>query len=118
MKTVQSADGTTIAFDQLGKRPRNSLHCWRSTSQCFTMIVEEEARALMQEFMFIQTERTRTTPFDALAFGLTSGTDKSGDAAHVASFAQAGATWWLEHFAPHQTLEQVRQRIQQGPPRF
>ena len=67
---------------------------------------------------FIHTQRTRTTPFDALAFGLTSGTDKAADAAHVASFAQAGATWWLEHFAPHQTLEQVRQRIHQGPPRF
>lgn len=67
---------------------------------------------------FVQTQRTRTTPFDALAFGRTSGTDKAADAAHVASFAQAGATWWLEHFAPHQTFEQVRQRIHQGPPCF
>jgi len=55
---------------------------------------------------------------EILAFGLTSGTDKASDAAHVASFAQADATWWLEHFAPHQTFEQVRQRIHQGPPRF
>ncbi len=67
---------------------------------------------------FIHTQRIPTTPFDAIAFGLTSGTDKAVDAAHVASFAQAGATWWLEHFAPQQTFEQVRQRIHQGPPRF
>ncbi len=67
---------------------------------------------------FIQTRRTRTTPFEALAYGLTSEKDPSADAAHVAAFAQAGATWWLEYFAPRQTVEQVRQRIQQGPPRI
>jgi alkanesulfonate monooxygenase SsuD/methylene tetrahydromethanopterin reductase-like flavin-dependent oxidoreductase (luciferase family) len=67
---------------------------------------------------FIQTQRTQTTPFEALAYGRTSGTDKAQDAVHVAAFAQAGASWWLEHFAPDQSLEQVRERIQQGPPRF
>ena len=78
-------------------------------------------RALMPEdfreiLAFIQTQRPQTTPFEALACGRTSGSDKASDAAHVAAFAQAGATWWLEHFAPEQTVEQVRQRIQQGPP--
>jgi alkanesulfonate monooxygenase SsuD/methylene tetrahydromethanopterin reductase-like flavin-dependent oxidoreductase (luciferase family) len=67
---------------------------------------------------YISAQRTQTTPFDAIAFGLTSATDKAQAGAHVASFAQAGATWWLEHFAPHHTTEQVRQRIHQGPPRF
>jgi alkanesulfonate monooxygenase SsuD/methylene tetrahydromethanopterin reductase-like flavin-dependent oxidoreductase (luciferase family) len=67
---------------------------------------------------FIQTQRTQTTPFEALAYGRTSGTDKAQDAVHVAAFAQAGASWWLEHFAPDQSLEQVRERIQQGPPRL
>ncbi|QBD74878.1 LLM class flavin-dependent oxidoreductase [Ktedonosporobacter rubrisoli] len=78
-------------------------------------------RALTPEDMrelvgYIQQQRTQTAPFDVVAFGLTSGTDKGRAAAHVASFAQAGATWWLESFDPLQTLEQVRQRIQQGPP--
>jgi alkanesulfonate monooxygenase SsuD/methylene tetrahydromethanopterin reductase-like flavin-dependent oxidoreductase (luciferase family) len=67
---------------------------------------------------FIQTRRTQTTPFEVLAYGLTSGNDNAADAAHVAALAQAGATWWLEHFAPEQTVEQVRNRIQQGPPRI
>jgi alkanesulfonate monooxygenase SsuD/methylene tetrahydromethanopterin reductase-like flavin-dependent oxidoreductase (luciferase family) len=71
---------------------------------------------LREALAFIQTQRTQTTPFDVLAYGLTSGTDKAADAAHVAAFAQAGATWWLEHFDPLQTVEQVRERIQQGPP--
>jgi alkanesulfonate monooxygenase SsuD/methylene tetrahydromethanopterin reductase-like flavin-dependent oxidoreductase (luciferase family) len=71
-----------------------------------------------QILAFIQTQRTRSTPFEALAFGLTSGTNKASDAAHVAAFAQAGATWWLEHFAPQHTVEQVRCRIKLGPPRL
>lgn len=66
---------------------------------------------------YIHAQRTQTTPFDVVAGGLTSGTDKAQDAAHVASFAEVGATWWLECFYPRHTLEQVRQRIHQGPPR-
>ena len=71
-----------------------------------------------QILAFIHTQRTQTMPFDAIAYGLTSGTDNAADAAHVAAFAQVGATWWLEHFAPQHTVEQVRQRIEQGPPRL
>lgn len=73
---------------------------------------------LREVLAFIQDQRTHTTPFEVLAYGRTSGTDTNQDAAHVAAFAQAGATWWLEHFAPEQTVEQVRERIHQGPPRL
>jgi len=67
---------------------------------------------------YTYAQRTQTTPFDVVAGGLTSGTDKAQDAERVGAFAQAGATWWLESFDPIQTFEQVRQRIHQGPPRF
>lgn len=67
---------------------------------------------------YTQAQRTRTTPFDAVVGGQTSGTDKAQDATHVASFAEAGATWWFESFYARHTLEQVRQRIHQGPPHF
>ena len=84
---------------------------------------QKSGRALTPEdfrelLTFIHTQRTRTTHFDAIAHGLTSGTDKAADAAYMTAFAQAGATWWLEHFAPQHTIELVRQRIHQGPPRF
>jgi alkanesulfonate monooxygenase SsuD/methylene tetrahydromethanopterin reductase-like flavin-dependent oxidoreductase (luciferase family) len=75
-----------------------------------------EPEDLQQILTFIQTRRTQSTPFEVLAYGLTSGSDKAADAAHVAAFAQAGATWWLEHFAPEQTVEQVCHRIKLGPP--
>lgn len=75
----------------------------------------EEFREILA---FIQTQRRQTTPFEALAYGRTSGTDIARDAAHVVAFAQAGATWWLEHFAPDHTMEQVLERIKLGPPRI
>jgi alkanesulfonate monooxygenase SsuD/methylene tetrahydromethanopterin reductase-like flavin-dependent oxidoreductase (luciferase family) len=78
-------------------------------------ITPEDLREILA---FIQTQRMQTTPFETLAYGLTGGTDTSADAARVAAFAQVGATWWLEHFAPQHTVEQVRHRIQQGPPRL
>jgi alkanesulfonate monooxygenase SsuD/methylene tetrahydromethanopterin reductase-like flavin-dependent oxidoreductase (luciferase family) len=77
-----------------------------------------EPEDLREVLAFIQTQRTHSTPFEALAYGRTSGTDTAAGAAHVSSFAQAGATWWLEHFAPEQTAEQVHERIRQGPPRL
>lgn len=73
---------------------------------------------LRESLAFIQAQRMQTTLFDVLAYGRTSGNGTAQDAAHVAAFSQAGATWWLEHFAPEQTIEQVRERIEQGPPRL
>jgi hypothetical protein len=60
----------------------------------------------------------RFSKLDVVASGSTSGTDKARDGAQVASFAQASATWWVEGFDLLQTVEQVRLRIHQGPPRF
>jgi alkanesulfonate monooxygenase SsuD/methylene tetrahydromethanopterin reductase-like flavin-dependent oxidoreductase (luciferase family) len=77
-------------------------------------LTPEDLRELLG---YIHTHRAGTTPFDVVASGATSGTDKARDTAQVASFAQAGATWWLEGFDPIQSFEQVRQRIHQGPPR-
>ncbi|GHO50221.1 LLM class flavin-dependent oxidoreductase [Ktedonospora formicarum] len=67
---------------------------------------------------YTSAQRTLTTPFEVIVGGLTSGTDKASDAAQVASFAEVGGTWWLESFYPRHTLEQVRQRIHQGPPQL
>ena len=73
---------------------------------------------LREVLAFLQTQRRQPEPFEVLAYGRTSGTNTTADAAHVAAFAQAGATWWLEHFAPKLSVEQVRERIGQGPPRL
>jgi alkanesulfonate monooxygenase SsuD/methylene tetrahydromethanopterin reductase-like flavin-dependent oxidoreductase (luciferase family) len=71
-----------------------------------------------QILAFIQPLRTQNAPFEVLTRGRSSGTDFAADAALVAGYAQAGVTWWLEQFRPHNTVEQVRLRIHQGPPRL
>jgi alkanesulfonate monooxygenase SsuD/methylene tetrahydromethanopterin reductase-like flavin-dependent oxidoreductase (luciferase family) len=96
---------------------------FRRAAQFDGVYPQMSGRALTPEdfqqiLAFIHPQRTQTMPFDAIAYGLTSGTDKAAAAAHVAAFTQVGATWWLEHFAPQHTIEQVRQRIEQGPPRL
>ncbi|MBO0794394.1 MAG: hypothetical protein J2P36_26060 [Ktedonobacteraceae bacterium] len=51
-------------------------------------------------FLTTTAQRTPITPFEAVAFGLTSGIDKAQDAAHIASFAQAGPPDGLSTFIP------------------
>lgn len=79
------------------------------------ILTPEDFRELLH---YTNAHRTPATPIDAIAYGLTYGADQAQTVAHVAAFAQAGATWWLEHFSPEYTLEQVRQRIHQGPPQI
>ncbi len=96
---------------------------FRRAAQFDGVFPQMHARALtpddLREILAcIHAYRTATTPFDVIASGSTSGKEPAQDAARVASFAQAGATWWVEGFDPLQTFEQVRQRVHQGPPRL
>lgn len=95
---------------------------FRRAAQFEGVYPQMQARALTPDdcreiLEYIQAQRTHPTPFDLVLKGVTNGSDKAQDAARVASFAQAGATWWLEGFYDY-TFEQARQRIHQGPPRF
>jgi len=67
---------------------------------------------------YMKAQRTNDTPFDLLVAGNTTGKERGQDAAQVAPFAAAGATWWQEAFNWNYSLEQVRERIRLGPPRI
>ena len=56
----------------------------------------------------------REGDFDYVASGNTSSPD---DTAEVASWADAGATWWLESLHPWGDADAMRARIAVGPPR-
>lgn len=55
------------------------------------------------------------TGFDIVASGDTFDLDDAQAAAHVAAFAQVGATWWMEELLGY-TLDEARARIRRGPP--
>jgi alkanesulfonate monooxygenase SsuD/methylene tetrahydromethanopterin reductase-like flavin-dependent oxidoreductase (luciferase family) len=67
-------------------------------------------------------ERPNNAPFDIVVEGFSSGSRREQAAATVQRYADAGATWWIEGvwswlFQPPQSVDRMRQRIRQGPPR-
>jgi hypothetical protein len=77
-------------------------------------ITPAEVQAIKQ---FIDEQRPQTTPFDIIAGGQTPGDDPKQATKSVRPFAEAGATWWLES-APTFSVDEVRTRLKQGPPRL
>lgn len=67
---------------------------------------------------YIEQRRTLTTPFDIITEGETPGDDPAQANALVRPYAEAGSTWWMESRWGAQTVEEVRARIKQGPPRI
>jgi alkanesulfonate monooxygenase SsuD/methylene tetrahydromethanopterin reductase-like flavin-dependent oxidoreductase (luciferase family) len=68
------------------------------------------------------TERGASANFDIISEGETPADDRTAAQAHVAPWAEAGCTWWLEtrwmlSGEPSEQLAQIRARIQAGPPR-
>jgi alkanesulfonate monooxygenase SsuD/methylene tetrahydromethanopterin reductase-like flavin-dependent oxidoreductase (luciferase family) len=64
---------------------------------------------------YIKEHRPSDGPFDVLVSGETTGTDHAADTAKVAPFAEVGGTWWQESFNWTHSIEQVRERIRNGP---
>src|SRR2546429_8561620 len=68
---------------------------------------------------FIDGHRTLTTPFDIIWEGESPGDNPEQAADIVRPWAEAGATWWMEaRWGQGVTLEDLRTRIRQGPPRI
>ena len=66
---------------------------------------------------FIDEQRPDITHFDIVWEGETPGEHREQGAAIVRPWIDAGITWWLESRWGDVLLEDVRKRIQQGPPR-
>ncbi len=65
---------------------------------------------------YIDAHRTLATPFDIIVEGETPGdsADRGGEV--VGKYREAGATWWLEARWTADSLDEVLERIRQGPP--
>ena len=67
---------------------------------------------------FVDEHRTLKTPFDITLDAETPGNDHERAISIVHPWAEAGVTWWLESmWNGHITLDDIRTRIKQGPPR-
>lgn len=77
-------------------------------------ILPEDVRAIRA---FVAEHRAVEWPFDIVVNGETPGNDQTAARAMVQTYADAGATWWIDAMwdAIHEP-ERVRTRIQQGPP--
>ena len=65
---------------------------------------------------YINNYRTATTPFDVAFQGRAHEVPAEERGKHVADYASAGVTWWLEQVWPDVALTEVRSIIDQGPP--
>lgn len=75
---------------------------------------------------YVHQHRDAETPFDVVHRGTTPGENPEQDAEIVASYAEAGVTWWLENIHPWRfgwqqrgswPLDAMRDRILKGPPK-
>lgn len=58
-----------------------------------------------------------TAPYEVLTVGHLPGVDRAADAAVIAEWEAAGATWFQEGFMPDDGIDLVRERVRLGPPR-
>ena len=68
---------------------------------------------------YIAEKRTQTTPFDIVWEGETPDDNPEQAREIVRPWADAGATWWMEsRWDVSVSVDEVRNRIMQGPPRI
>jgi hypothetical protein len=66
---------------------------------------------------YVDEHRSQNTPFDIVVGGTTPAGNRKQAIKKVGSFAEAGATWWLESFMMS-SWDKMRERIKKGPPRL
>ncbi len=64
---------------------------------------------------FVREQRESTGPYEVIHYGMTA---DANDTEQVRTYAEAGATWWVESITVTATLEPTRERIRNGPPRY
>lgn len=71
----------------------------------------EDIRAIKA---YLESQRTTSAPFDLAIGGRQRGSDWERERALIRSWAEAGATWWMEGLPPAD-LKTMREWIKQGP---
>jgi alkanesulfonate monooxygenase SsuD/methylene tetrahydromethanopterin reductase-like flavin-dependent oxidoreductase (luciferase family) len=77
-----------------------------------------EPGEIREMLAYIGQYRSIGDPFDVVVAGYVGKEPPEAATALLRGYAEAGVTWWQEGFLPTDTLEMVRARIHQGPPRL
>jgi alkanesulfonate monooxygenase SsuD/methylene tetrahydromethanopterin reductase-like flavin-dependent oxidoreductase (luciferase family) len=68
---------------------------------------------------YIEQHRQSQAPFDLVIMGTTPGNDPKAARKKLSGYAGTGLTWWMETlYRWRNSIEGMRQRIRQGPPRI
>lgn len=104
-----------IAATRGAKKPLERAARWDGMICADTYGLEIDSDGLRTMVNAVAARRPPGAPFDVIRFGHT---DDAGDVATVEACARAGATWWMESSFPAlTTIDDVRQRLREGPPR-
>lgn len=87
----------------------------KSASGHWSRPTADDIRAIAAE---ARQKRTQEAPFDIVVEGDTPLGDPAAAVEKVRPLAQAGATWWIESLWEAPSAKFIRDRIQQGPPRW
>jgi alkanesulfonate monooxygenase SsuD/methylene tetrahydromethanopterin reductase-like flavin-dependent oxidoreductase (luciferase family) len=86
----------------------------KRTSDGFPALTPDDVRDLMA---YIDAFREGDAPFDVVISGETPGDDRARAGEHVAAYAAAGATWWIEVLDGYRgPFAATRERVRQEPP--
>ena len=87
---------------------------------------QDSPERLAEVLAYTLAQRESDAPFDVIAMGTTPDATSAESSATVATYAAAGATWWLEVIAPYRfgqedlsqpwPVDTLRARVMQGPP--
>jgi alkanesulfonate monooxygenase SsuD/methylene tetrahydromethanopterin reductase-like flavin-dependent oxidoreductase (luciferase family) len=79
---------------------------------------ELSAEVVADVAAWMADNREASGSFDIVTEGITSGSDDPADRGRLELLQQAGATWFIEsRWEADQSVDTLRQRIRQGPPR-
>lgn len=67
--------------------------------------------------LYLDANRTLTTPFDIVVEGKTMGLDRAQMQEKLRPWIEAGATWWIEN-PGGEPEDKILKRTRQGPPQL
>jgi alkanesulfonate monooxygenase SsuD/methylene tetrahydromethanopterin reductase-like flavin-dependent oxidoreductase (luciferase family) len=99
------------------KRPFRRAARWDGVFPVFEGVGIAEMPSLedfAESIAYTRSHRSGDRPFDVALESVSA----AGDAARVGEYADAGLTWWVEKLGWFRgSVEEVRTRVRQGPPR-